>query len=311
MDNYLLPCCTYPTEVVNIDDDKNLGKWLSLELSDCARPRSFTNPHEALNYLLSKPNNTFADRVIGKQDTLNLHLLHTEALNPAPLETAVIIVDFEMPELNGLDVCRELMDHPAKKIILTGQADHFIGVQAFHDRLINRFILKSIKNLGRVVREAVHELQNEYFQDLSHFVWDEITFETHQTFMKDPLFVQYFRQFLKHNYIEAFYLWKDGSRFLLRDHNQALFWFVIYEQDTLQKMVTKAKYVYEQEPHRDNEPTLTKIVNFSEIPCFYPLFDDHWSLQDWARYLHPAVNVQGKLDTYTYAFFPATGLYSV
>lgn len=311
MDTYLLPCCVYPTEVVTVDDDKNLGKWLTLELSDCSTPCTFTTPEEALAYLMRKPTSTFADRIIGTHNMLDLGLLHLEAVTPAPLETAVIIIDYEMPNMDGITLCKELRDHPAKKMMLTGQADHFIGVQAFNEGLIDRFILKSSKNAGKMIREAVKELQYQYFQEHSHFIWDEVTFETHQKFMKDVLFVHFFKQLMKEYHIEAFYLWKDGSRFLLRDHKQRLFWLMLYDTASLHKIVEKAEYVHEQEPLPENEILLSKIKNHAELPCFYPAFDDAWSLKDWAPFLHAVAPTEGSLDTYYYALIPATGLYHV
>jgi CheY-like chemotaxis protein len=234
-----------------------------------------------------------------------------EAITPAPLETAVVIIDYGMPNIDGITLCKALRDHPAKKLMLTGQADHFIGVQAFNEGLIDRFVLKSSKNTGKLVRDAVEELQHQYFQGHSHFIWDEVTFETHQKFMKDVLFVQFFKQLVKAHHIEAFYLWKDGSRFLFRNHKQQLFWLMLYDQTSLHRIVEKAEYVHEQEPLSDNEALLSKIKNHTELPCFYPSFDDAWSLKDWAPFLHPVTVTQGSLDTYYYALIPATGLYRV
>ena len=48
----------------------------------------------------------------------------------------VVVVDYSMPNMNGLEVCKALEDLPLKFIMLTGKAEPETAIEAFNDGLI-------------------------------------------------------------------------------------------------------------------------------------------------------------------------------
>lgn len=100
--------------------------------------------------------------------------------------TQVCVVDYSMPAKNGLQFLDEMKSWKGSRILLTGQADEQIAVDAFNRDLIEKFIPKHIPELRLRVVEAIHGLllksaerhQQTWLPTLSH---------TQQSHLNDPL----------------------------------------------------------------------------------------------------------------------------
>ena len=84
--------------------------------------------------------------------------LHEEIYNKDRFnDVSVIIVDYYMDEMNGIEVCETLSKHPAKKILLTGGADkENIAIDAFNKGIIHRFINKTDPDFPSQIRQAIY-----------------------------------------------------------------------------------------------------------------------------------------------------------
>jgi CheY-like chemotaxis protein len=72
--------------------------------------------------------------------------------------TNVLVVDYSMPAMTGLEVLKALPTWPAQRVLLTGQADESMAVKAFNQRLINQFIPKQHPHIGQYLAQVVREL---------------------------------------------------------------------------------------------------------------------------------------------------------
>jgi CheY-like chemotaxis protein len=75
--------------------------------------------------------------------------------------STVVVLDYKMPGLTGLDVLREAGPSQACKVLLTGQADEGLGFKAYQDQLIDRFVGKSTPDLIGTIQRSyleMHEL---------------------------------------------------------------------------------------------------------------------------------------------------------
>lgn len=70
----------------------------------------------------------------------------------------VLVVDYSMPAMTGLDVLKVLPKWPAQRVLLTGQADESMAVKAFNQRLINQFVPKQHPHIGQHLAQVVGEL---------------------------------------------------------------------------------------------------------------------------------------------------------
>jgi CheY-like chemotaxis protein len=72
--------------------------------------------------------------------------------------TNVLVVDYSMPAMTGLDVLKALPKWPAQRVLLTGQADESMAVKVFNQRLINQFVAKQHPHIGQHLAQVVREL---------------------------------------------------------------------------------------------------------------------------------------------------------
>lgn len=105
-------------------------------------------------------------------------------------EISVAVIDYAMPAMNGLEFCAATSDLPMKKIILTGQAGHSTAVRAFNEKLIDRFIMKGEYGFLKTLREAIHNLQRDYFSDLSEVIIKDLEANP-RSCLSDPIFLDF------------------------------------------------------------------------------------------------------------------------
>ena len=147
-----IPVCLFPTKVLVIDDDASSLKNLGLNLDDTSFSYKFYDkPQEALTFLtkIYEPD-SFEKRLVLQPDDrkwqhamleVNIYDLMKEVYNPNRFEQiSTLIVDFEMPGMNGLEVCEKITDPSIQKILLTGEGDENLAVQAFNRGLIHRYL---------------------------------------------------------------------------------------------------------------------------------------------------------------------------
>lgn len=68
------------------------------------------------------------------------------------------VVDFSMPGTNGLQVLETLLDWPGSRVLLTGQADEQVAVQAFNQGLIDQFVAKQAPDITRLLLGTLRKL---------------------------------------------------------------------------------------------------------------------------------------------------------
>lgn len=84
--------------------------------------------------------------------------------------TQVLVIDYAMPAVNGVELLRSLSDWPGARILLTGQADEQIAVDAFNGGLIQQFIPKQSTDLTQRLLAAIRRLQGLVAARTAH-VW--------------------------------------------------------------------------------------------------------------------------------------------
>ena len=77
---------------------------------------------------------------------------------------SVVVVDYSMPGLNGLQFCEQIKDPQIGKVLLTGVADEKMAVEAFNAGIIDRFISKSHPNASENISEFSRDMQHTYFR---------------------------------------------------------------------------------------------------------------------------------------------------
>ena len=80
---------------------------------------------------------------------------------------SVLIVDYDMPQKTGLEICSELKGTSFKKLLLTGVADSKLAVNAFNSNKIDGFIRKDNPNMMNELKESIYSLESNFWRLIS------------------------------------------------------------------------------------------------------------------------------------------------
>jgi CheY-like chemotaxis protein len=154
----------YPGSIAFLDDERHFLDGLSVAVPDDFTCAYFQKPQRCIDFLLGQvplwqqQKSALSQIVAGSEThgTLLEGLVHGLYANFARFElTTLLVVDFQMPAMNGLAVLEQLKDWPGKRVMLTGQADEQLAVDAFNRGLIDHFIPKQAPDsLARLITVA-------------------------------------------------------------------------------------------------------------------------------------------------------------
>jgi CheY-like chemotaxis protein len=168
----------HPTQAVLIDDDIDFLGNLSLQLDTNLAYLLFDSTRKALSYLNERgqdpagtlQNNVFCEATPTRKNAPDTLAIDTEALRRKMLDphrfarTSVVLVDYAMPEMNGLDFCQRINDPHIKKILFTGVATESVAVDAFNQGLIDQYIRKQEYSVYELLDKAISQYQRDYLR---------------------------------------------------------------------------------------------------------------------------------------------------
>jgi CheY-like chemotaxis protein len=154
----------YPGTVAFLDDERHFLDGLSVAVPEDFVCQFFQKPQRCIDFLLGQvpawqSQKLAMAQLVGRSEVpgaLLEGLVGGLYASHARFELAtVLVVDFQMPAMNGLTVLDQLKNWPGKRVMLTGQADEQLAVDAFNRGLIDHFIPKhapdSLDRLATVV----------------------------------------------------------------------------------------------------------------------------------------------------------------
>ena len=298
----------YPTTVAIIDDSPDFLVNLSLNLDPMLAFRVFDSPSATLAALNSehasapgperffsvyqqREEHSFDHHVID----LNMSRIHREVFNDKRFERySVVVVDYEMPEIDGLEFCRRIAHSPVRKILLTGKADEKVAVQAFNAGIIDRFILKQDPDATALLQETIREMQEVYFQNIERMMEDALNIGPLH-FLRDPFFAELFRKICAELKIVEFYLCSSPDGIVLLDGDGAVTLLLVCSDETM-RMHYEVAF--------DNAAPaalLDELIKGTSVPYFWRsrgLYSRQYF--DWRSYVHAAQECNG-LQRYRYA----------
>ncbi|MCB1836049.1 MAG: response regulator [Alcanivoracaceae bacterium] len=295
----------YPTTTVLVDDSQRFLQSFTLYLPDDAAFRCFTSASEALahiNQQASKPHleqrcfSWFRNSEASHGDTfsLDLSLIEQEINDPMRFSTvSVLVVDYDMPEMNGLELCRQLADPHIRKILLTGVADERIAVQAFNDGLIDRFLMKNDPDIATRINRAIEDSQRQYFQRVSAMLQNTLALKSPE-FLYNPTFADYFfalqaqRRFVEYYYVES------PSGFVLLDEHGTLARLLVFSEADLQRSLFALRR------HQPPASVIQALSAGQAVPWLWATPEEHSEDEpfDWQDHLFPASRVSDGRNTW-------------
>ena len=318
MNSYAIQPFHFPTTVAFVDDSLQFLSNLSLQLDSRLAFRLFQSPFAALVALNGASQAPPAaerffslyrhrgDKSVSRHVIdVSLDMIHREVHNEHRFEqVSVVVVDYDMPEIDGLEFCRSLKNRAIKKILLTGKADEQTAVRAFNEKTIDRFIRKQDDDVMTQLNRAIADLQREHFEQVEHMLADALSVGSH-LFLRDPAFAERFGEISLGLGIVEHYLCCAPDGILMLDMGGAAHLLIVQTEDMMRGHYEIA---YDQEAP---EELLARLRGGRALPYFWKTAG-HYSpiYQDWESFLHPASEFKGR-NWYLYTVVKEPGAFNL
>jgi CheY-like chemotaxis protein len=245
-----LPLFFYPSTTLLVDDNTLFLKSLNFLFGDDASTMLFTSPQQTLQFFnnyesfLCKTNFIRGAIESDNYDMLNHMPVDFEFSSLQKLrnrierhsDVAVMITDYNMPEMNGIELCRELRHLPIKKILLTGEAELSLAVAAFNEGAIDCFIRKGTEKIDNEIIFYVKKLSQQFFVEATKSLLDHLETDYVLPF-SDPIFISFFNEWCTVNSIKEYYLVDKNGNLLVIDEQNKHYYFTIHTERTLNNLV--------------------------------------------------------------------------
>lgn len=294
----------YPTTSIFVDDDRDFLLNFSLQLDDRLSYYLYDSPQKAQNYIYKQ--GVFQEKrgffniqelgnILVKNPivTLSVTDIYKEVYNKQRFsEISVVVVDFSMPGMDGIEFCRRLENTAIKKILLTGRADENTAISAFNEGIIDRFVRKNDAQVVDTINRNIMELQHLYFKENAELIQRALS-ENVFKYLNDPDFSAYFHKICKIYNIIEYYLLGNPKGFLLLNPTAEPFLLLTLTSEAM-------KIHYEIALDEKAPPALLEIFKEGQkVPYFWQT-DGYFqkSLERWEQSLYPAEMIEGKEKYY-------------
>lgn len=301
-----LPLFYFKPTVGWVDDDASFLNTINIIFKNHYHCSMFNKPEHAIDYIKSyqsplsqinfKREFTESDR-FGAHDhfPVDINIKNIRNLVSLPeksSEIAVLVVDYHMPDSNGVELCEKLKSIPIKKILLTGEGTIETAIDAFNKGLIDKYIKKGC-DLGGKLKEYIDELIFQYFYEKSENLISHLE-ASKPSLLSDPIFANHFKAWCKTHDINEYYLINKQGSFLTKDKDGKLVYFIIMSEQERDDFIKNNDELVDIV-----NPLLTSMSEGKIIP-FFGHDKESWEidLNEWGNYFYPAEVLEGREKYY-------------
>ena len=302
-----IPSFYFPTQVMLIDDDPGYCQYMvhNLSLDHVTNFLPSAHAPDALDILngCREADDLVAKLVQEGEESewehraidVNIYDQYKEIYNASRFNRfSVVVVDYEMPSMNGFEVCRQIDSPYIQKIVLTGEADEGLAIRAFNEGLIDHFIRKQSNTLLEDLEFAIQAAQHKYFCKLTETITNAVTRHTHPvSAIAVPEFRNYFFELIQTYNIVEYYLFESTGSFLMVDAEGNHYGLFASTPEQFELVLEQAKL--EDAPQN----IIQDLRQFKQILCYH--HRDNVKLpqvSEWGKYLRSTQLIQGRTPYY-------------
>ena len=199
-----------PGSIVFLDDDTDYLETLAMVIPAAWQVALYSRPSAFLRRMREEPARWEADAMQQLQmidrwrqgQPLLPQVLHYWATHPERYQLAqTSVVDYAMPGTDGLTVLNTLLDWPGSRVLLTGQADEQIAIQAFNNGLIDQFVPKQTTDITRHLLGVLQRLAQAPHPRLNT-MWRSVLTSNQLSLLQIPSVAQYLRDYTLNHWVE-------------------------------------------------------------------------------------------------------------
>jgi len=188
-------------------------------------------------------------------------------------EKAVFVVDYSMPSMNGIEFFQRMGKFFAKKIMLTGHDDHKVAINAFNDRLIDKYMLKEINSVRNDPNNIIDEAIIDYFCSFSGKIFPLSKVHTNEQYTR------IFEKWLDKNKILEFYQCDDIGSYLGIDDNGNLFWLLLCNDGQINKYIGAASNA------KLSKNLIDDLIERRRLLFLYSEREKNYPIERWEEYM--------------------------
>ena len=242
-------CCYFPTITVLVDDQRSFLSKIELNLQEITALKSFEDPLKALTFINEKYDSRLKlDKIIfnttdlinsaAKPDqhslTIDVPAILKHLYDPKRfLEISDILVDYNMPTMNGIDLCEKIKVHSIRKLMITGDADTNIAIKAFNKGIISKFIPKQTDHFTQTLIDCIKAEKEQYFIERSTTIMSTLINDNYNC-LQHPSFIQLFNATCEANNIIEYYMIDNCGSYLMLDKQGKPTWFIVRSEQALE-----------------------------------------------------------------------------
>lgn len=312
-----MACCYFPTVTVLVDDQRSFLSKIELNLQEVTALRTFEDPLKALAFINDKYTSTLKlDKIIinsmaldgssTKPDqhalTIDVPAILKHLYDPKRfLEISDILVDYNMPSMNGINLCEKITSNWMRKLMITGDADTNIAISAFNKGIISKFIPKQTEHFTQTLIECIQAEKACYFTERSTTIMNTLLHDTYNC-LQNPNFTTLFTATCTKHEIVEYYMIDDSGSYLMLDKAGKPTWFIVRSEQALEDDFVFA------EDGKAPKGVLDVLKNREKLAFLFSEKDQHLPPIKWLPYLHPA-NAIPRVDGFYYAVISGEPLY--
>ena len=230
-------CFHYPVKIIFLDDNQTFLNVLSMEFSQPDNMIMLTDPNDAM--LLINQSKDDILELNGMEDRDNIDCWNRVNDNPIINiiydesrfdNVAVLVVDYEMPTINGIEFCEKIKDKNIFKILLTADADNNMAVSAFNNGTIDKFILKTNDNLYDEILTSIDDLIFKYFNELSKLSLKSGGVKL-KSILDNKSYKKIFNEVMVKSNAVEYYLVDDLGSYLFLSAKSEPTWLIVCDQE--------------------------------------------------------------------------------
>ena len=285
----------FQTKVVLVDDNQQFLDNLGIKLSEKYIIETYNTPAVAVkaiheNIQNSPLHNNFPlmtqveDEELGENYyEINFSKLHELTNNQTKSNTiSVVIADYSMPILNGIEFCAQISTLPILKIMLTGHTDYKLAVDALNKRIIDKFIIKDSASMLNDLIHLIDIYQKEFFLKCSSSLLPCLSSISNKLINSNE-YQKIFQQVIDNLCIAEYYLLNSTGTYLLIAKNGARYYFSCFNDDTLMQYLDIAQNA------KADMSLISKIKDKTHAPLL--IREEHYKIpvNNWNTLLHPLI----------------------